>query len=48
MGFFTAFKENAYPSARVEISSTNGGFGLPTARGLSWAAQLAYDTTDEG
>ena len=47
MGFFTAFQETAYPSARVEISSTNGGFDLPTARGLSWAAQLAYETSDE-
>lgn len=48
MGFFTAFQENTYPSTRVEFSSTNGGFSLPTALGLSWAAQLAYETSDEG
>ncbi len=47
MGFFTAFAESAYPAAASAGFPRKDGFDLVAARALAWAAQLAYETTDE-
>jgi hypothetical protein len=47
MGLFTSFAENVFPAAQLAPASPGASFHLPTARALAWAAQLAYETTDE-
>lgn len=43
MGFFTAFRESAYPTQPFAPLPRDAEFSLRTAGALVWAAQLAYE-----
>ncbi len=46
MGWLTAMREDAYPAA-VPTPLRSGAFDLATANTMAWAAQLAYEVSDE-
>lgn len=48
MGWLTALREDAYPTAPMPALPDSPDFAWETARAAAWAAQLAYETLEDG